>query len=255
MTTRRGFTAEFKAKVALDAIRGELTVSELARKHGVHRRKTMVEIDRPRLLIARQCELLSIARSSFYRTPCGESEINLTLMRLIDEQFLKAPWYGSRQMARHFRRQGSAVSRKRIRRLMHKMGSAPIFQKLRTSTPCPEHKVYPYLLRDLVIDRPNRVWYADITYIQMKRGFLYLVAVMDWASRKFSLGGCRTPWTPTSAWRPRKMRSPAIQISPHSVLNGRTPSEAYAMHDAPPGPGLAPARRKSNWRHKTHDPP
>ena len=144
----------------------------------------MVETDHPRLSIARQCELLSIARSSFYRTPCGESELNLTLMRLIDEQFVETPWYGSRQMARHLRRQGWCVGRKRIRRLMHKMGLAPIFQKPKTSTPCPEHKVYPYLLRDLIIDRPNRVWCADITYIQMKRGFLYLVAVMDWASRK-----------------------------------------------------------------------
>jgi len=144
----------------------------------------MVDADHPGLSIARQCELLSIARSSFYRTACGESEMNLTLMRLIDEQFLECPWYGSRQMARHLCRQGFSVGRKRIRRLMHKMGLAPIFQKPRTSTPCPEHKIYPYLLRDLIIDRPNRVWCADVTYIQMKRGFLYLVAVMDWASRK-----------------------------------------------------------------------
>jgi len=144
----------------------------------------MVDADHHGLSIARQCELLSIARSSFYRTACGESEMNLTLMRLIDGQFLECPWYGSRQMARHLCRQGFSVGRKRIRRLMHKMGLAPIFQKPRTSTPCPEHKIYPYLLRDLIIDRPNRVWCADVTYIQMKRGFLYLVAVMDWASRK-----------------------------------------------------------------------
>lgn len=144
----------------------------------------MVEIDHPRLSIARQCELLSIARSSFYRTPCEESEMNLTLMRLIDEQFLETPWYGSRQMARHLRRHGWCVGRKRIRRLMNKMGVVPIFQKPRTSPPCLEHKIYPYLLRDLAIDRPNQVWCADVTYIQMKRGFLYLVAVMDWASRK-----------------------------------------------------------------------
>jgi putative transposase len=144
----------------------------------------MVDADHPRLSIARQCELLSIARSSFYRSPCGESEMNLTLMRLIDEQFLETPWYGSRQMARHLRRQGWCVGRKRVRRLMRKMGLVPIFQRPRTSAPCPERKVYPYLLRDLVIDRPNQVWCADVTYIQMKRGFLYLVAVMDWASRK-----------------------------------------------------------------------
>jgi len=87
-------------------------------------------------------------------------------------------------MTRHLRWRGWSVGRKRIRRLMHKMGLVPIFQKPRTSTPSPEHKIYPYLLRDLAIVRPNRVWCADITYIQMKRGFLYLVAVMDWASRK-----------------------------------------------------------------------
>ncbi len=144
----------------------------------------MVEADHPRLSIARQCELLSIARSTFYRTPCGESEMNLTLMRLIDEQFLETPWYGARQMARHLRRHGWCIGRKRVRRLMRKMGLVPIFQKPRTSQPSPEHKVNPYLLRDLVIARPNQVWCADVTYIQMKRGFLYLVAVMDWASRK-----------------------------------------------------------------------
>jgi len=130
----------------------------------------MVDQDHPRLSIARQCELLSIARSSFYRTPCGESEMNLTLMRLIDEQFLET--------------HGWCVGRKRIRRLMDKMGLVPIFQRPKTSKACPEHKVYPYLLKDLAIDRPNQVWCADVTYIQMKRGFLYLVAVMDWASRK-----------------------------------------------------------------------
>ena len=143
----------------------------------------MVETDHPRLSIARQCELLSIARSSFYRSPCGESEMNLTLMRLIDEQFLETPWYGSRQMARHLRRQGWSVGRKRIRRLMNKMGLVPIFQKPRTSTPSPEHKVHPYLLRGLAIVRPDQVWCADVTYIQMRRGFLYLVAIIDWASR------------------------------------------------------------------------
>src|SRR6185369_13448634 len=100
------------------------------------------------------------------------------------------------------------VGRKRIRRLMHKMGLAPIFQKPRTSTPCPEHKIYPYLLRDLIIDRSNRVWCADVTYIQMKRGFLYLVAVMDWASRKVLPGGCPIRWTPTSVSRRWKRPSP-----------------------------------------------
>jgi len=106
------------------------------------------------------------------------------LMRLIDAQFLETPWYGSRQMARHLRREGWCVGRKRVRRLMRKMGLHAIYQAPRTSTPHPEHRIYPYLLRGLVIDQPNQVWCADITYIPMRRGFLYLVAIMDWASRK-----------------------------------------------------------------------
>ena len=144
----------------------------------------MVEPDHPRLSITRQCRLLGIARSSDYRAPAGESEPNLALMRLIDAQFLETPWPGARQMARHLRRQGWCVGRKRIRRLMRKMGLAPIYQKPRTSLPHPEHRVYPYLLRALAIERPNQVWCADVTYIPMRRGFLYLVAIMDWASRK-----------------------------------------------------------------------
>ena len=103
----------------------------------------MVDEDHSGLSIVRRCELLSIARSSFYRTVVGESETNLALMRLIDEQFMECPWYGSRQMARHLRRQGLSVGRKRIRRLMHKMGLVAIFQKPRTSMPCPRHKIYP----------------------------------------------------------------------------------------------------------------
>jgi putative transposase len=144
----------------------------------------MVETDHPGLSIVRQCELLTISRSSFYYTAKGESETNLALMRLIDAQFLETPWYGARQMARHLRRQGHLVGRKRVRRLMQLMGLAPIYCKPRTSAPHPEHRVYPYLLRELAIERPNQVWCADVTYIPMRRGFLYLVAVMDWASRR-----------------------------------------------------------------------
>ena len=105
-------------------------------------------------------------------------------MRLVDEQHLETPWYGSRQMARHLRRLGYKVSRKRIRRLMRVMDLSAIYQKPNTSRPHPQHKVYPYLLRGVKIDRPNQVWCADISYIPMRRGFLYLVAIMDWASRK-----------------------------------------------------------------------
>ena len=105
-------------------------------------------------------------------------------MRLIDEQHLDTPWYGARQMTRHLRRQGHAVNRKRIGRLMQKMGLSAIYQKPNTSKPHPQHKVYPYLLRGVTIERPNQVWCADISYIPLRRGFLYLVAIMDWASRK-----------------------------------------------------------------------
>jgi putative transposase len=144
----------------------------------------MIEPGHLRLSIVRQCELASISRSSFYREPTVESEQALRLMRLIDEQFLETPWYGSRQMARHLRRNGWCIGRHRVRRLMTKMGLAPIYQRPKTSEPHPRHKVYPYLLRHLTIEAPNHVWCADVTYIAMRRGFLYLVAIMDWASRK-----------------------------------------------------------------------
>jgi putative transposase len=148
------------------------------------RRRQMIEPEHPRLSIVRQCELVSISRSGFYHRPAGETALNLELMRLVDAQFLETPWYGSRQMVRHLRREGYVVGRKRIRRLMAKMGLTPIYQRPRTSTPHPDHQVFPYLLRELVIGRPNQVWCADITYLPMRRGFLYLVAVMDWATRK-----------------------------------------------------------------------
>ncbi len=150
----------------------------------VERRRQMIEPEHPALSVVRQCELVSISRSGFYYQPVGETELNLELMRLIDAQFLETPWYGSRQMARHLRLEGYQVGRKRIRRLMTKMGLAPIYQRPRTTVPNPEHRIYPYLLREMVITCPNQVWCADITYIPMRRGFLYLVAVMDWATRK-----------------------------------------------------------------------
>ena len=144
----------------------------------------MIEPGHPDLSIVRQCELVSISRASFYYQRMGETAENLALMRLIDVQFLETPWYGSRQMARHLRRDGHEVGRKRVRRLMAMMGLVPIYQRPRTTVPNSEHRVWPYLLRGMVIDRPNQVWCTDITYIPMRRGFLYLVAVMDWSSRK-----------------------------------------------------------------------
>ena len=144
----------------------------------------MIEPGHPKLSVVRQCELVSISRSGFYYQPAGETPLNLMLMRLIDGATLDMLWYGSRQMARHLRREGYTVGRKRIRRLMAKMGLEPIYQRPRTTVPHPDHQVYPYLLRELVIERPNQVWCADITYIPMRRGFLDLVAVMDWSTRK-----------------------------------------------------------------------
>jgi putative transposase len=144
----------------------------------------MIEPAQPQLSIVRQCELMSINRSAFYYKPSGESPLNLALMRLIDETFMECPFYGARQMARHLRRQGYTVGRKRVSRLMAKMGLCPIYQKPRTTIPNPENKKYPYLLREMTIDQPNQVWCADITYLPMRHGFLYLVAIMDWYSRK-----------------------------------------------------------------------
>lgn len=144
----------------------------------------MVEPANTNVSIVEQCRLLSISRSGWYYEPKGESPLNLSLMRMIDEQFLNTPYYGSRQMARHLRRLGYCVSRKRVRRLMRLMGLEAIYQSPKTSLPHPEHKIYPYLLNGLTINRSNQVWCSDITYIPIKRGFLYLVAIMDWYSRK-----------------------------------------------------------------------
>jgi putative transposase len=144
----------------------------------------MIEPNHSKLSVSRQCRLVAIARSTYYYEPSGESEENLELMRRIDEQFLETPFYGSRQMTRWLRRQGLGISRKRVRRLMRKIGLEALYQRPRTSTPHPEHRTYPYLLRDRAIERANEVWCADVTYIPLRQGFLYLVAVQDWASRK-----------------------------------------------------------------------
>jgi putative transposase len=136
------------------------------------------------LSVRRQCKLLSLVRSNLYYSPKGESAENLKFMEIIDKQFLNTPWYGSRQMARHMQRLGHKCGRHRVRRLMRLMRLVPIYQTPSTSKKHPQHKIYPYLLRGMVIDRPNQVWCTDITYIPMRRGFLYLVAIMDWATRK-----------------------------------------------------------------------
>jgi len=257
MTKRKNHSAEFKARVALDAIREDLTLAELAKKHGVHSgqistwkraaldnmafaftkrgsdpgpeistaeveklhskigqlvverdflapsracshalpgsgclastsgdaRQKMVSKDH-KLSVRRQCALLTLARSNLYYQPKGESAENLRFMEIIDKQFLETPWYGSRQMARYMKRNNHKCGRHRVRRLMRLMRLVPIYQEPNTSKKHPQHKIWPYLLRNVVINRPNQVWCADITYIPMQRGFLYLVAIMDWHSRK-----------------------------------------------------------------------
>ena len=144
----------------------------------------MIERNHPQLAVGAQCQLLSISRSSFYYTPQGETALNLDLMLLIDKQFLETPFYGVQQMAWHLRNQGFSVNVKRVRRLMRLMGLTPIYQKPNTSKPAKGHKTYPYLLRGLRVERPNQVWCVDISYLPMKSGFLYLVAIMDWHTRK-----------------------------------------------------------------------
>ena len=144
----------------------------------------MIERCHPALSIGAQCRLLSISRSSYYHEPVGETEQNLGLMRVIDQQFLDTPFYGVRQMTWHLQNEGHGVNQKRIRRLMLLMRLMPIYQKPNTSKPRKGHKTYPYLLGGLRVDRPGQVWCADITYLPMRRGFLYLVAIMDWFTRK-----------------------------------------------------------------------
>ena len=146
-------------------------------------RRAMVERNHPALSLSRQCRLLTIGRSSLYHTPKGESAETLALMRRIDELFLKYPFYGARQMVRHLRREGVRIGRRRAARLMRVLGLQAVYRASRTSDPHPEHRVWPYLLKGLRIEQANHVWCADITYIPVQRGFLYLVAIMDWASR------------------------------------------------------------------------
>ena len=144
----------------------------------------MVKKEQRIINITRQCELLDVSRTGLYYTSKPVSSEELKLMEVIDKQYLKTPWYGSRQLVRHLKRDGHMIGRKRMRRLMKKMGIQSIAPKPFTSRRNKHHKIYPYLLRGMKITRPNQVWSADITYIPMAHGFVYLVAIMDWYSRK-----------------------------------------------------------------------
>ena len=146
--------------------------------------KTLINTDTvPSVCIKRRCELLRVSRTLHYYKP-NVNAYNLVLMRIIDEQYLKTPCYGAERMTAHLNRMGHFVNVKRIRRLMRIIGILPIYPKKRTSIGTDSHKKYPYLLKDLPITHPNQVWCADVTYIPLHRGFMYLVVVMDWYSRK-----------------------------------------------------------------------
>lgn len=143
----------------------------------------MIEPGHPQISLRRQCELVGLNRSSWYYRPAGESVLNLQLMRMIDEQYLRTPFYGVRKMTAHLQRAGYEVNHKRVERLMRLMGLQALYARPRTTKRAPGEPIYPYLLRNLKIERANQVWCADITYVPMSRGFMYLVAVMDWHSR------------------------------------------------------------------------
>lgn len=145
--------------------------------------KNLIEPNNRNINISRQCELLGLSRSSYYYEPVCESPENLLYMRLLDEQYLKRPYYGVARMHAFLQNSGHQVNIKRVRRLLRMMGLEAVYSKPKLSKANPEHKKYPYLLKGLNINKPNMVWSTDITYIPMKHGFLYLTAIIDWYSR------------------------------------------------------------------------
>lgn len=177
------------------------------------KKRAMIRRDHSRLSISQQCKLVQLSRSAFYYAPVGIGTETLAMMKEIDRVFTKYPFFGSRQIAAYLHREGIAVVRHRVRRLMAKMGLEAIYKRPRTSQPHPQHPVYPYLLRKMVIDRPNQVWCADITFMPVKNGFLYLVAIMDWATRK------------ALSWRPSNTM--------HADFCVEALNEAFAKHGPP----------------------
>jgi putative transposase len=149
----------------------------------VKEKRALIEGDDSGLSVRRQCELIGLPRSSYYRKLGSESEGNLELMRLIDEEYTRHPFYGTRKMRNYLRRLGHRVNRKRVQRLMGLMRLASIAPRKRTTAPGDGHRIYPYLLRNLDIACPDKVWCSDITYIRLRGGFVYLTVVMDWYSR------------------------------------------------------------------------
>jgi hypothetical protein len=205
-------------------------------------RLAMIDRTDDRVSLVRQCGLVGISRSSIYYQAKAADPGTLELMRRIDEQYLKTPFYGSRKMTAWLREQGYVVGRDRVRRLMRLLGLETIYQKPRTSRPHPAHRIYPYLLRGLAIMRPSQVWCADVCYIPMARGFVYLVAIMDWFSRYVLSWRLSVSLPPTSASRRSRRRWRAM-ASPRSSTPIRAPS-------LPARPSLACCRQpgsRSAW--------
>ena len=192
----------------------------------------MVECMNPALAISRQCRLLALPRSSVYRKPAEVDAEDLAIMALIDRHYLVRPYYGSRRMAAWLATQGHRVNRKRVQRLMRLLGLAAIYQRPNTSKPAAAHKIYPYLLRGLAIERVNQVWCSDITYIPMAKGFLYLVVIMDWLSRAVLAWRSPTRSTPIFASRHSRKRSRAMADRKSSIPT-RAASSLAAISPAP----------------------
>ena len=193
-------------------------------------RRALVRRAHPELSVSRQCRLLSVGRSSLYYTTRGESEETLALMRRIDALFLKHPFYGARQMVRYLRREGVRIGRRRAGRLMRLLGLQAIYRAPRLSAPHPAHRVYPYLLKGLTIERANQVWCADITYIPVRCGCLSLVAIMDWASRH------------VLAWRLSNTLDDAL-----ARRRSSTPTRAASSRAAPSPGACRPPASRSRW--------
>ncbi len=198
--------------------------------------------------LARQYELLCIGRASLYREPAGESEAGLVVMRHIDEFSMDFPFYGSRQMSQHLRLEGVVASRHRVRRLMRVMGLEAVYRSPRTSEPHPGHRVYPYLLRGVAVERQDQVCCADITYIPVHGGFLYLVVVMDWATCFTERGTFLLCVDPIVAqthmhWRAQRLCTSSI---PHT---GRPSSCSLPVRMSYTGAaGVPPCYHSTNWR-------
>jgi putative transposase len=175
----------------------------------------LIEPRHEQITVTRQCELLGLPRSSLYYRRHGDDSLNLRLKRLIDEEYMRHPFYGAPRMTDWLNRRGYRVNIKRVRRLMREMGLTAIAPKPRLSAPGANHRVYPYLLRDLAVTRPNQVWAADITYVPMPHGFLYLVAIIDWYSRyviAWELSNTLTVGKPLAELPPQAVQSITIQV-------------------------------------------